>query len=133
MAIPFRQCAFSIDLLTHSGEFSGVVSFTGQSVFYRRDKTFRVGAMADLPCKTSLAGAFKAMFARMADTGMPWRYAVSLLMIGRQKFFGAQPRTEKTYPNGFDVEWNSWSLPQPITAATGFWRSLSGRRHPSAH
>ena len=37
MAIPFRQCAFSIDLLTHSGEFSGVVSFTGQSVFYRRD------------------------------------------------------------------------------------------------
>lgn len=104
MAIPFRQCAFSIDLLTHSGEFSGVVSFTGQSVFYRRDKTFRVGAMADLPCKTSLAGAFKAMFARMADTGMPWRYAISLLVIGRQKFFGAQPRTEKAYPNGFNVE-----------------------------
>lgn len=59
--------------------------------------------MADLPCETSLAGAFKALFLA-ADTGMPWRYAVSLLMVGRQKFFGAQPRTEKAYLNGFNVE-----------------------------
>lgn len=73
MAIPFRQCAFSIDLLTHSEEFSGVVSFTGQSVFYRRDKTFRV-----VPWLDAKRGQQAALFLA-ADTGMPWRYAVSLL------------------------------------------------------
>ena len=27
-----------------------------------------------------------------------------MITVGRQKFFGAQPRTEKAYPNGFNVE-----------------------------
>jgi len=40
----------------------------------------------------------------MPDSVDPVAVCGGLITVGRQKFFGAQPRTEKAYPNGFNVE-----------------------------
>jgi len=80
MAIPFRQCAFSIDLRTRSEEFFGGRSVHGtERVLSPRHETarvwggetFRVGATANLHCKTSSAGCLLGCLIAW----ILWRYA----------------------------------------------------------
>jgi hypothetical protein len=75
------------------------------------------------------------MFARMADTVDAVAVRGDLVDYGwgGRNFLELSPELRKHIPTASTLRWDSWSLPQPITGPTGFWRYLSGRRHPSAH